>query len=171
MKTTVGYITSWRRMIFWTLVFSIILFGLASTLCTTYIGPGLVSNIISVGVLVICIGLFILVIGDKWNKFTGEGFAVISDGFQTSVQAMDAQADTASGMLEAAFAFLETAFGKSQEMVVFVTELNTNFFCTWFIGQNGSEAYTRNNKELMIGKQRQELMGDIGKIKSFLTVL
>ncbi len=99
------------------------------------------------------------------------GFAVISDGFQASVQAMDAQADTASGMLEAAFAFLETAFGKSQEMVVFVTELNTNFFCTWFIGQNGSEAYTRNNKELMIGKQRQELMGDIGKIKSFLTVL
>ena len=80
-------------------------------------------------------------------------------------------ADTAAGMLEAAFAFLETAFGKSQEMVVFVTELNTNFFCTWFIGQNGSEAYTRNNKELMIGKQRQELMGDIGKIKSFLTVL
>ena len=99
------------------------------------------------------------------------GFAVISDGFQASVQAMDAQADTAAGMLEAAFAFLETAFGKSQEMVVFVTELNTNFFCTWFIGQNGSEAYTRNNKELMIGKQRQELMGDIGKIKSFLTVL
>ena len=84
---------------------------------------------------------------------------------------MDAQADTASGMLEAAFAFLEAAFGKSQEMVVFVTELNTNFFCTWFIGQNGSEAYTRNNKELMIGKQRQELMGDIDKIKSFLTVL
>lgn len=79
MKTTVGYITSWRRMIFWTLVFSIILFGLASTLCTTYIGPGLVSNIISVGVLVICIGIFILVIGDKWNKFTGEGFAAISD--------------------------------------------------------------------------------------------
>ena len=99
------------------------------------------------------------------------GFAAISDGFQASVQAMDAQADTAAGMLEAAFAFLETAFGKSQEMVVFVTELNTNFFCTWFIGQNGSEAYTRNNKELMIGKQRQELMGDIGKIKSFLTVL
>ena len=99
------------------------------------------------------------------------GFAAISDGFQASVQAMDAQADTAAGMLEAAFAFLETAFGKSQEMVVFVTELNTNFFCTWFIGQNGSEAYTRNNKELMIGKQRQELIGDIGKIKSFLTVL
>lgn len=99
------------------------------------------------------------------------GFAAISDRFHASVQAMDDQLDTAAGMLEAAFAFLETAFGKSQEMVVFVTELNTNFFCTWFIGQNGSEAYTRNNKELMIGKQRQELMGDIGKIKSFLTVL
>lgn len=99
------------------------------------------------------------------------GFAAISDWFQLRVQAMEAQADTASFMLEAAFDFLEHAFGKSQEMVVFVTELNTNFFCTWFITQNGSEAYTRNNKDLMIGKQRQELMGDIGKIKSFLTVL
>ena len=99
------------------------------------------------------------------------GFSIISDRFQANVQAMETQSKTASDMLTSAFAFLEAAFGKSQELVVFVTELNTNFFCTWFIGQNGCEAYTRNNKELMIGKQRQELMGDIGKIKSFLTVL
>lgn len=100
-----------------------------------------------------------------------DGFAAISKRFRTEVAAMDAQVDCGAQMLESAFSFLETAFGKSQEMVVFVTELNTNFFCTWFIGQNGSESYTRNNKELMIGKQRQELLGDIGKIKSFLTVL
>ena len=84
---------------------------------------------------------------------------------------MDAQTQQASAMLEHAFDFLTKTFGKSQEMVVFVTELNTNFFCTWFIGQNGSKAYTRCNKELMIGKQKQELMGDIKKIHSFLTVL
>lgn len=100
-----------------------------------------------------------------------DGFAKISERFQQAVAEMDAQTEQASAMLEHAFAFLTTTFGKSQEMVVFVTELNTNFFCTWFIGQNGSEAYTRCNKELMIGKQKQELLGDIKKIHSFLTVL
>ena len=100
-----------------------------------------------------------------------DGFAKISERFQQTVADMDAQTEQASAMLENAFAFLTTTFGKSQEMVVFVTELNTNFFCTWFIGQNGSEAYTRCNKELMIGKQKQELLGDIKKIHSFLTVL
>lgn len=100
-----------------------------------------------------------------------EGFAKISERFQQAVAEMDAQTEQASAMLEHAFAFLTATFGKSQEMVVFVTELNTNFFCTWFIGQNGSETYTRCNKELMIGKQKQELLGDIKKIHSFLTVL
>lgn len=100
-----------------------------------------------------------------------DSFSVISERFQAEVQQMDEQGSEASKALEYAFAFLEAAFGKSQELVVFVTELNTNFFSTWFIAQYGSEAYTRNNKELMIGKQRQELLGDIGNIQSFLTML
>lgn len=99
------------------------------------------------------------------------GFSALSARFQDDVQAMEAQAAAASAKLEHAFAFLEATFGKSQEMVVFVTELNTNYFSTWFIGQNGSEAYTRCNKELMIGKQRQDILQDIGKMQSFLTVL
>lgn len=99
------------------------------------------------------------------------GFATLSEHFQEQVQQLDTQTAAASQMLEHTFAFLEAAFGKSQELVVFVTELNTNFFCTWFIGQYGSEAYARNNKELMIGKQRQQLLGEIGKIQSFLTEL
>lgn len=100
-----------------------------------------------------------------------DGFVLLSERFQAEIQKMEEQADSASQQLEHAFAFLETAFGKSQELVVFVTELNTNFFSTWFIGQYGSEAYARNNKELMIGKRRQQLLGDIGKIQSFLTGL
>ena len=100
-----------------------------------------------------------------------QGFAILSQQFQTEVQAMDDQTNEASAALEHTFVFLEAAFGKSQEMVVFVTELNTNFFSTWFISQNGSEAYSRNNKELMIGEQRQQLQQDIHNIESFLTVL
>ena len=99
------------------------------------------------------------------------GFTLCSDRFQSEVRKMEEQSTAASEKLKHAFAFLEAAFGDSQEMVVFVTELNTNFFSTWFIGQYGSDAYTRRNKDLMIGKQRQELLPDIGSVQSFLTVL
>ncbi|MGN1030598.1 MAG: ATP-binding protein [Butyricicoccaceae bacterium] len=95
-------------------------------------------------------------------------FSAISDRFRAEADALERQVDVCAQALEHAFAFLETAFGKSQELVVFVTELNTSFFCTQFIEQNGSEAYSRNNKELMIGRQRRELLGDISKIQSFL---
>lgn len=97
-----------------------------------------------------------------------EEFAVLSEQFSALTEALEQQTEQASQALEAAFAFLETAFGKSQEMVVFVTELNTDFYSTEFIAENGSEAYSRCNKELMIGRQRRELLGDIDKVKVFL---
>lgn len=83
MKVEVGYITSWRRAIFITVIIAITVFGLVSTVSTAYLGAGLVSNIISVGALVLCIGLFILVLADKWNHYSGYGTAAIEDGIFT----------------------------------------------------------------------------------------
>lgn len=80
MKVKVGYITSWRRAIFFTLILAIILFGTVSTLCTTYLGASILTNIISVGVLVLCIGGFILVLADKMEHYEGIGNAVVEDG-------------------------------------------------------------------------------------------
>ncbi len=95
-------------------------------------------------------------------------FSAVSERFGQLNDELEHHIDTCSQSLESAFAFLETAFGRSQELVVFVTELNINFYATNFIEQNGSEAYSRCNKELMIGKQRRELLNDIGKMQSFL---
>lgn len=80
MKVEVGYITSWRRAIFCVFVGCIVIFGLAATLSASLLGAGLVSNIISVGALTLCIGLFILVLADKWNRYSGTGTATIEDG-------------------------------------------------------------------------------------------
>ena len=44
-----------------------------------------------------------------------------------------------------AFAFVERAFGESQEMVVFITELNASYFALWFIGENGCDKYYQYN--------------------------
>lgn len=80
MKVEVGFITSWRRAIFFTFIGCVVLFGVAATLCQTYMGAGLASNVISLFVLLLCIVLFILVIADKWNLFSGYGTAVIENG-------------------------------------------------------------------------------------------
>lgn len=95
-------------------------------------------------------------------------FAALSQSFQTEAAALERQTEVCSQALENAFAFLETAFGKGQELVIFVTELNTNYFSTQFIQENGSEAYSRNNRDLMLGKQRRELLKDISKVQAFL---
>ncbi len=80
MTVEVGYITSWRRAIFFSLIGSVILFGTASTLCSAYISIKFLGNIISVGVLVLCIAGFILVLADKNNRYTGKGTGNIENG-------------------------------------------------------------------------------------------
>lgn len=83
MKYLIGYITSWRRTLFFTFIFSMIIFGTVLSVCGAVLGAGLISNIISVGVLVLCMALIILVYADKWGKFTGYGTAAFDDGVFT----------------------------------------------------------------------------------------
>ena len=73
MKVKVGYITRWRRAIFFTLVACIVVFGLVSTVCAKLIEAALVSNMVSVAALLLCIVVFVLVLSDKWERFEGEG--------------------------------------------------------------------------------------------------
>ena len=80
MSVQIGYITSWRRAMFLTVVFSIIVFGATATLTNAYIGIALIANMISVGALVLCIALFLLVLSDKWDRYSGAGTADIKDG-------------------------------------------------------------------------------------------
>ena len=76
MKVKVGYITRWRRAIFFTLVACIVVFGLVSTVCAKLIEAALVSNMVSVAALLLCIVVFVLVLSD----FEGEGIAAIENG-------------------------------------------------------------------------------------------
>ena len=80
MKVKVGYITRWRRAIFFTLVACIVVFGLVSTICAKLIEAALVSNMVSVAALLLCIVVFVLVLSDKWERFEGEGIAAIENG-------------------------------------------------------------------------------------------
>ncbi|MDE6024582.1 MAG: hypothetical protein K2G45_03925 [Lachnospiraceae bacterium] len=73
MKAEVGYITAWRRGIFFSFIAAIVIFGLVNTLVGAYIGIVIVKNIIGVFALLVGIVLVIAAIGDPMERYTGEG--------------------------------------------------------------------------------------------------
>ena len=60
--------------------------------------------------------------------------------------------------LDNAFYFMEDAFGDSQEMVSFVTELNTNYYSIQFLKENDCDMYYKYNKRLLVDEQREKLL-------------
>lgn len=73
----------------------------------------------------------------------------------------EAQRISCGEMLEYAFDFMEAAFGDSQEMVIFVTELNTNEYCVRFLQENECERYFEYNRRLLFDEQEQLLKSRI----------
>ncbi|MBS6644314.1 MAG: AAA family ATPase [Clostridiaceae bacterium] len=65
-------------------------------------------------------------------------------------------------MLEYAFNFMEAAFGESQEMVIFITELNTNYYSVHFLQSYECERYYQYNKNLLFDRQEAEILDKIG---------
>ena len=64
---------------------------------------------------------------------------------------------TALERLEYAFDFLEAAYGGGQEMVLFVTNLNTDPHSIRFLQENACERYFRYNRELLFDEKTQEI--------------
>lgn len=75
--------------------------------------------------------------------------------------------DTKSA-LDSAFLFMERAFGESQEMVCFVTELNIHSYASWFIRENGCDLYYRYNKGLLLDARQQDILADMEAIEKDL---
>ncbi|MDO4268310.1 MAG: AAA family ATPase [Eubacteriales bacterium] len=59
--------------------------------------------------------------------------------------------------LEHGFDFMEAAFGGSQEMVLFVTELNTGFYSVEFLKEYSCGRYYQYNKNLLFSEGEQEI--------------
>ena len=66
-----------------------------------------------------------------------------------------------SGRLDASLAYMASAFGEGQEMVVFLTELSQGGYSLRFVGQVGSEAYERYNRLLLVKERRDALREEI----------
>ena len=69
-----------------------------------------------------------------------------------------------SEMLEHAFDFLEAAFGDSQEMVVFLTGLNSSGDAAAFLKSCSCERYRRYNRSLLFQESDRELRKEIERL-------
>lgn len=75
------------------------------------------------------------------------------------------QADTA---LNYVFDFLERAFGDSQEMVVFITEMNTDYYAAWFVDINGCDRFYKYNKSLLFSERQKGILQELAQIEDML---
>lgn len=76
-------------------------------------------------------------------------FERIRGWFASAQDALDEAVDAAGQMLEHAFDFMEAAFGADQEMVIFITELNSDDYSVKFLQQYECERYYRYNRQLL----------------------
>ncbi len=112
------------------------------------------------------------------KQLIGEGVTDPQKAFEQIKAAFDEETRKRKEMfvyggscLENAFTFMEQAFGESQEMVMFVTELNANTWCMRFIRDNGSEKYDRYNKSLLFDETRQSLLREIDSVSDLTALL
>ena len=69
-------------------------------------------------------------------------------------------------LFDNAFAFLGSAAGEGQEMVLFVTELTAGYDTSWFVENFGCEAYFRHNRELLLDETHERILREIADTKN-----
>lgn len=88
-----------------------------------------------------------------WETVRGL-FGADSDRYEELVQ-------ESGRMLEHGFDFMEAAFSDSQELVMFLTELNTGFYSVHFLQQYDCERYYQYNKNLLFDEREQGILKEM----------
>ena len=84
-------------------------------------------------------------------------------GFEKCRQQLEALEQQGETSVEAAFDFMENAFGNGQEMILFVTELTLMTEAVQFLVEHPCERYLQYNQELLIGTRRRELLDELNQ--------
>ena len=78
-----------------------------------------------------------------------DAFDILKSAFGKTRGEWEDAWDQAAASLEYAFDFMEAAFYNSQEMVIFVSGINTDYSCVRFLETYECERYIRYNKDLL----------------------
>ena len=87
-----------------------------------------------------------------------ECFCKAKEMFEQENEQYEKKQQEAEEKLEYAFDFMEGAFGNSQEMVMFITELNSNANSVAFLQETDCERYYQYNKELLFDDKRKKIL-------------
>lgn len=112
---------------------------------------------------------FVFEIVKKGISSCEEGFEFIKELFAAEVEKRQAVMDKTSEYLDNAFEFMEYVFGPSQEMIIFVTELNSGYYSIKFIDENGCVKFYQYNKELLYKQRQKNILNDIDEIGGMLS--
>lgn len=93
---------------------------------------------------------------------SGIAFVRVKALFEEERDGYEQQQQESLQIVEYVFDFLEGAFGNSQEMVMFITELNSNSYSVSFLEGCECERYYRYNKELLFDEKRKDILARMG---------
>ncbi len=91
-------------------------------------------------------------------------FEKMQTEFQAFTELYHQAADYAEKILERSFDFMEAAFLNAQEMVIFITELNTGFYAVQFLQEYDCERYYEYNRSLLFQEKRGDILKRIQEI-------
>lgn len=90
-----------------------------------------------------------------------EGFNILKNDYDLRVDDLKKLSAAIGMKLKNAFLFCENVFGEGQEMLIFVTELTTNYYSAHFISRYGSDEYFKHNRELLFYERQKNIMTEI----------
>lgn len=91
-------------------------------------------------------------------------YSKIQQWFSQCNDDLDMLDEHTGAMLEHAFDFTEAAFGNGQEMVIFVTELNTGGDSVRFLGNYSCERYYQYNEQLLYQEKNRKIQERISRL-------
>ena len=104
--------------------------------------------------------------GSEERECTGWSvcFSLLRGWFNVEKEEYDNGFDKAAKQLEYAFDFMESAFAGGQELMVFITELNTSSPAVAFLQEYSCERYYRYNKELLFRENTRDILERIRQL-------
>ena len=97
-----------------------------------------------------------------------EAFDRVRAEFVKETEKREQMIAAVSENLECAFDFMERAFGESQEMVVFITELTVNFYGAKFLSENECGRFYKYNKGLLANERRAGILSGIEEVEMLM---
>lgn len=95
-------------------------------------------------------------------------FQVVKQRFEEETEKRLRLFECTGQALQNVFDFMEKVFGEGQELVMFVTELNTDPYSIGFIRENGCDSYYKYNKKLLFDQENREILRELETIEETL---